>query len=70
MDSLILGMQELCEEFHRVSFSHIRRQGNRLAHLLTKYDKGIVDFSTWMEENPCFLEQTLVHDVISFGSMQ
>jgi len=70
VDSLILGMQELCGEFRRVSFSHIHHQGNRSAHLLAKYAKGIVDSSTWMEENSCFLEQTLLHHVISFGSMQ
>ena len=49
MDSLTVGMQAFCGEFYQVSFSHVRCQGNRPAHLLTKHAKGIVDFSTWME---------------------
>lgn len=44
VDSLILGMQDFCEEFHKVSFSHVRRQGNMLAHLLAKHVKSIVVF--------------------------
>ena len=56
MDSLIVGIQAFCGEFHQVSFSHVRRQGNKPAHLLVKHAKGIVDFSTWKEENLCFLE--------------
>ena len=42
VDSLILGMQDFCEEFHKVSFSHVHRQGNMLAHLLAKHVKSIV----------------------------
>lgn len=44
MDSLILGMQDFYGEFHRVSFSHVRRQGNMPAHFLAKHIKGIVVF--------------------------
>ena len=48
-----------CEAFYWVDFSHI----NRPAHLLAKYVLGIVDYSTWIEENPYFLMQALIHDV-------
>lgn len=44
-------------------FSHTRRQENRPAHLLPKHAIGIVDFNAWMEENPCFIDQALRHDV-------
>ena len=63
-------MQELCGEFSGVSFSHVRCQGNRPTHLLTKYAMDIIDFSTWMEKNHCFLKQTLLYDVISIDNMQ
>ena len=44
----------------------VKRKGNRPAHLLAKYAEGIDDFIIWMEENPCFLEQALSHDVLSW----
>ena len=50
--------------FHHVDFSHIRRQGNRPAHLLAKHALDITNFSVWVEENPYFIEQALNHDVL------
>ena len=41
-----------------------------LAHFLVKHVKGIIDFSTRIEENPYFLEKSLIYDVISFESAQ
>ena len=66
VDFVIQGIQSFSGEFRQVSYSHMRRQGNRSAHLLAKHAKGIVAFSTLMEENPCFLEQALHHDIMSF----
>ena len=63
VDAVILGMHNACSEFRYVRFSHIRREGNRPAHLLAKYVKGIDDYCTWIEEFPCFLEHALIHDV-------
>ena len=60
----ILGMYGIGLQ---IDFSHIRRQGNRPAHLLAKYASNLDDYMTWMEENPCFLEQALLHDVSSFS---
>ncbi|KAK9992106.1 hypothetical protein SO802_027091 [Lithocarpus litseifolius] len=42
--SVISGALAFCVLFHRVEFSHIRRQGNKLAHLLAKHALGIVDY--------------------------
>ena len=63
--SIVIGVLDLCKAFRRIEFSHVIRKGNRPAHLLAKYAVGIDDFIVWMEENPCFLEQTLSHDVLS-----
>ena len=52
-----------CGLSDRIDFSHVKRQDNKLAHLLAKHVLGIVDYLTWMEEIPCFLEQALLHDV-------
>ena len=69
VSSLIYGMLAECNEFRKVSFSHVEWQGNRPAHLLAKQALGLADFSAWIEECPCFLEQALVQDVfISLSS--
>ena len=56
-------MQDMCKEFRGVMFSHVRRKGNRLAHLLAKHACSVDDFITWIKETPCFLEQALLHNV-------
>ena len=61
--TLIYGMQVTSFEFWNVLFSHIRRNGNILAHQLAKHTLGIFDFSIWIEESPCFLVQALLHDI-------
>ncbi|XP_075659121.1 uncharacterized protein LOC142629001 [Castanea sativa] len=68
MATIIQGVQELSKEFRGIEFSHVRRQGNNPAYLLAKHALGVVDYMTWIKENPCFLEQALTHDVISFSS--
>ena len=54
--AVVSGIKVLCGFMYCVEFSHTRRQGNRLAHLLAKHAIGIVDFHAWMKENPCFIE--------------
>ena len=34
-------------------------------YLQIKHAQCIVDFNTWMEENPNFIEQALTHDVLT-----
>ncbi|XP_075674771.1 uncharacterized protein LOC142643956 [Castanea sativa] len=63
VSTVIQGIMDLSKGFHRVEFSHVKRQGNRLAHVLAKHVFGNVDFIAWIEETSCFLEQALVHDV-------
>ena len=46
-----------------MAFPSVKRQGNRPTHLLTKQALGLADFSSWIEECHCFLEQALIHDV-------
>ena len=38
-------------------------KSNKPTHLLAKYAFGIDDFSVWLEEEPCFLNQALIQDV-------
>ena len=63
-------LYEIVSSLHvvrHVEFSHVRKQGSRSGHLLAKHAFSIDNFSIWIEENPCFLEQALVHDVISIS---
>ena len=60
---VILGMLGNYRACYRIDLSHIRRQCNKSAHLLTKYALGIDDYMTWMEDNHYFLEQAPLHDV-------
>ena len=57
MESVIEGMHAICKDLCYVEFSHLRRQDNRLVHLLAKHALDIVDFIAWIEKNPYFLEQ-------------
>lgn len=67
--AVLYNVKSISHEFHSVEFSHICRQGNRPAHLLAKHACGIVDLSVWIEKNPYFLEQTLLHDInVAFHS--
>ena len=63
---IVYGILDSCQEVRYVRFSHVRRKGNKPAHLLAKYIIGIVDYLVWMEENSYFLEQTLHRNVLSF----
>ena len=42
---------------------NIQCEGNKPAHLLAKYAKGIDDYYTRIEESPYFLEHALIYDV-------
>ena len=63
--AVVYGSLSTFYGFRQVEFSHVRRQGNRPTHLLAKHALDISEFAVWIEENPCFLEQTLLHDVLS-----
>ena len=62
--AMICGSVSISHEFCHVVFSHVRRQGNCPTLLLTKHALGIDDFSVWIEEVPCFLQQALLKDVL------
>ena len=61
--SVIQGALELCMGFSQIQFSHVKRQGNMPAHLVAKNAYSIVDDIVWVEEDPCFAKQALIHDV-------
>ena len=54
--------------FRSFKVLHVRRNGNRLAHLLAKYAQGIEQYVSWIEGSPCFIKPALSNNVISFQS--
>ena len=66
VDAVIIGIKEVSADFNHIAFTHVGRQGNKLAHLLAKYAKSIDNILVWIEETPCVIKQALIHDVMSF----
>ena len=49
----------------------MKRQGNKLSHLLTQHVKeidNIDSYVTWIKENTSLIELTITHDVMSLSS--
>ena len=69
IDSLDVGMQLICSNFRTVYVSHVRRQGNKPAHILAKYTLSISESVVWIEETPCCTEQALIHDFVSVSGI-
>ena len=38
--------------FHCIRFSHVRREGNSVAHILTRHARHVTGFQVWMEDVP------------------
>ena len=62
--ALVFSSVAMSHSFKCLDFSHVGRNGNRPAHLLTKHALGIADLSVWVEEISCFLKQALNQDVV------
>ena len=67
MAAIVYCSLSVSREFRQVEFFHVRRQGNKTAHLLAKYGHGIDDFSVWLKEDPSFIRQALLQDVHSIS---
>lgn len=68
--NIIASTNHKMHGFHTSNFSHVKRQDNSLAHLLTNFAKGIDYYVTWLEETPSFIESSTTHDVMYFSSLQ
>ena len=62
------GIQLKLKDFRKVQVSHIRRQGNRPAHILVQSTRNLVSFVAWIEENPIVIELVLAQDVMCLSS--
>ena len=62
ISTVVLGFSSRLLAFCTFQSSHVRRQGNRPAHILAVFAKNIDSFVTWMEECPPFLASLVSQD--------
>ena len=60
LEGIFLQLQPFCSFL----FSHIKRDGNKPAHLLAQHAKFVHDFKAWVEEAPRLLELFVAFDVV------
>ena len=61
---LIEDVKVFANNFVRLLYSHIKRNGNRVAHSLAKNALCILDFQVWMEDVPSYFVSILQLDVV------
>ena len=49
---LITDAKFLSNNFNKLHYSHVKREGNKIAHSLARHAKHIVNFVVWMEIVP------------------
>ena len=59
-------------KFHTTSFiqlrySHVSREGNKVAHKLARHTLYISDFSVWMEDVPPPIHSVVLDDIVGFS---
>ena len=47
---LIQDVEVIAESFQCIRFSHVRREGNKVARNLTRHLRHVIGFSIWMED--------------------
>ena len=58
-DSILDQMEKFCF----VSFTQVKRDGNRPTHILAQFAKQVGDFVVWLEETPTLIEDACSQDV-------
>ena len=56
IENVVSGILFQIQNFRSADFSHIKRLGNMLAHVLAQHAKHVEDFQTWLEETPSLIE--------------
>ena len=60
---VIKEIHDSCSSFTRISFQHVRRDGNKLAHALARRVVLSADTTVWVEELPTDLEDVFQSDL-------
>ena len=68
--NMISGSLLQGKRFSECKFSFVPWDGNRVAHELAQYARNLLESSSWIEENPCIIEQLVSQDVLFLSSSQ
>ena len=69
IDIIVTSTLPLGQSFRCISFNHVKRQGNKPAHILAQFARHIGDYVVWLAETPSPIEHACAQDVIHyFGS--
>ena len=60
-------MKVFANNFVRLLYSHIKRNGNRVAHSLTRNALYIPNFQVWMEDVPSHIVSILQLDIVELN---
>ena len=63
--NVLEGIRFHLQFFRSFAFSHVKRAGNKPAHLLAQHAKFVSSYEVWVEETPSFLETVIASD--AFG---
>ena len=53
--------------FNQLLYSHVKREGNEVAHKLARHAFCISDFSVWMEDVPPPIHFVVQDDIVGFS---
>lgn len=68
ISNIVFGICHKLQAFRSVQVSHVRRESNKPAHILTQYAKGLNSFVAWVEEDLVVIESTLAQNVLNLSS--
>ena len=55
-------------DFHYVQISHVKQAGNKPAHILAQYAKGLDSYVAWIKKNLVIIESALAHNIRNLSS--
>lgn len=70
VSNILVGVAHKIQDFQSICMSHVKRQGNKSAHILAKYAIAVENndnIVTWIKENPPLIELAITHDIMNLS---